>query len=211
MQTKNKITLSIVFSLILLGSITGQIVSRNSPLAATYYKTATFAGGCFWCMEGPFDKLDGVVSTTSGYVGGHKNNPTYHQVSSGETGHTEAVKIVYDPEKVGYKKLLSVFWRNIDPTRKDAQFCDVGPQYRSGVFYLDDAQKMLAEQSKLALKNNKPFKGDVVTEVTQASMFWPAEAYHQDYYQRNPVRYKYYRWGCGRDARLEALWADADH
>ena len=199
----------------LLGVILG-LTSVQGVIAAEVVKEpvlseAIFAGGCFWCMEGPFDKLDGVVSTTSGYVGGHKNNPTYHQVSSGETGHTEAVKIVYDPEKVGYKKLLSVFWRNIDPTRKDAQFCDVGPQYRSGVFYLDDAQKMFAEQSKLALKNNKPFKGDVVTEVTQASMFWPAEAYHQDYYQRNPVRYKYYRWGCGRDARLEALWADADH
>lgn len=166
---------------------------------------ATFAGGCFWCMEGPFDKLDGVVSTTSGYIGGTRKNPTYEQVSSGGTGHTEAVQIVYDPAKISYEKLLDVFWKNIDPVAQNRQFCDVGTQYRSGIFFHDAAQKRLAEASKAEIQ--KRFKKQpVATEITQASAFYPAEEYHQDYYKKNPVRYKFYRSGCGRDARLEELW-----
>jgi len=172
--------------------------------------TATFAGGCFWCMEPPFDELDGVVSTTSGYTGGHKNNPTYKEVSRGGTGHTEAIQIVYDPEKVGYAELLDVFWHNIDPTMADGQFCDWGNQYRSEIFYHDDEQRQLAENSKSALNELKPFKEPVVTMLTSASVFYPAEDYHQDYYQKNPVRYKFYRYGCGRDKRLEELWGNGE-
>lgn len=167
---------------------------------------ATFAGGCFWCMEPPYDKLDGVVSTTSGYIGGHTKNPTYEAVSAGGTGHAEAVEIVYDPAKVSYAKLLDVFWRNIDPTVRNRQFCDVGDQYRSAIFYHDAEQKRLAEASKAALTKSKPFRQPIVTEIVQASVFTPAEAYHQDYYMKNPLRYKFYRYRCGRDQRLEELW-----
>jgi peptide-methionine (S)-S-oxide reductase len=170
---------------------------------------AIFAGGCFWCMEPPYDKLDGVISTTSGYIGGSVKNPTYEQVSSGSTGHTEVVQVVYDPKKISYEKLLEVFWRNIDPTVKNQQFCDVGSQYRSGIFYLGDEQKKLAEASKAALDRSKPFKEPIVTEITRATEFYPAEEYHQDFYKKNPVRYKFYRNGCGRDARLQQLWGKA--
>ncbi len=169
---------------------------------------AIFAGGCFWCMEGPFDVLDGVVSTTSGYTAGTKKDPTYQEVSSGRTGHTEAVQIVYDPAKVSYEKLLEVFWHNIDPTVKNRQFCDSGSHYRSGIFYLNDAQKKAAEASKVTLDKSKPFKDPIVTEITMATTFYPAEEYHQDYYVKNPVRYRFYRQGCGRDARLKELWGD---
>ena len=172
---------------------------------------ATFAGGWFWCMEGPFDKLDGVISTTSGYTGGHTNNPTYKQTSTGKTGHTEAVQIVYDPEQVSYEKLLDVFWHNIDPTTPDQQFCDRGSQYRSEIFYHNDEQKQLAEASKAALNKNKPFREPIVTQVSKASTFYAAEDYHQDYYKKNPIRYRYYRHGCGRDKRLEQLWGESDH
>ena len=171
-------------------------------------EVAIFAGGCFWCMEPPFDKLDGVISTTSGYTGGDVENPSYEMVSSGRTGHAEAEKIVYDPAKVSYEKLLDVFWHNIDPTTPDRQFCDSGNQYRSEIFYLNDEQKKLAEASKAELEKTKPFSKPIVTEITRASEFYPAEEYHQDYYQKNPVRYKFYRYGCGRDARLEELWGE---
>ena len=174
------------------------------PAAGT--AKATFAGGCFWCMEPPYDKLDGVIATISGYIGGKKANPTYQEVTSGMTGHAEVVEVEYDPKKISYEKLLDVFWKNIDPTQKDAQFCDHGSQYRSGIFYHDADQKRLAEASKAALAKNKPFKGEIVTEVTPATTFYRAEDYHQDYYVKNPVRYKYYRTGCGRDARLKELW-----
>ena len=169
-------------------------------------EAAIFAGGCFWCMEPPFDALPGVVSTTSGYTSGKTKNPNYHDVSAGITGHTESVRVVYDPKKVTYAKLLDVFWHNIDPTVKDRQFCDVGTQYRTGVYYLSPEQKRLAEESKAQVEKTKPFKGAVVTEVVAATDFWAAEDYHQDYYQKNPVRYKFYRTGCGRDSRLEELW-----
>ena len=160
---------------------------------------ATFAGGCFWCMEPPFDALDGVVSTTSGYTGGHTANPTYEQVSAGKTGHTEAVEIVYDPRKVTYARLLEVFWRNIDPLTANAQFCDAGSQYRAGIFVHDATE---ASKEAAAQRLQKP----IVTEITAASQFWPAEEYHQDYYKKNPIRYKFYRTSCGRDRRLEAIW-----
>lgn len=166
---------------------------------------ATFAGGCFWCMQPPFDKLEGVVSTTVGYTGGHKDNPTYEEVSSGSTGHAEAVEILYDPQKVNYERLLEVFWQNIDPTVKDRQFCDVGSQYRTAIFYHDQEQKRLAETSLERLKQSGRFS-QIFTEILPASTFWPAEDYHQAYYQKNPLRYKLYRLGCGRDQRIKELW-----
>ncbi len=168
---------------------------------------ATFAGGCFWCMEPPFDKLDGVVSTTSGYTGGRTADPTYEQVSAGRTGHAEAVEIVYDPRKVAYSQLLDVFWRNIDPLTANAQFCDAGSQYRAAIFVHDEAQRRLAEESKRAVAQR--LQKPVVTEVVTASKFWPAEDYHQNYYRKNPIRYNLYRAGCGRDQRLEAIWGPA--
>jgi peptide-methionine (S)-S-oxide reductase len=174
--------------------------------AADALAKATFAGGCFWCMEPPYDKLEGVVSTTSGYIGGRTAKPTYEAVSAGGTGHAEAVEIVYDPAKVSYAKLLDVFWRNIDPTVRNRQFCDVGDQYRSAIFYHDAEQKRLAEASKAALAKSKPFPQPIVTEIVPAGVFTAAEAYHQDYYVKNPLRYKYYRYRCGRDQRLEELW-----
>jgi peptide-methionine (S)-S-oxide reductase len=167
---------------------------------------ATFAGGCFWCTEADFDKVDGVVSTTSGYIGGKAANPTYEQVSGGTTGHTEAVQVVYDPARVSYEKLVEYFWRTIDPTVNDRQFCDAGSQYRPGIFTHDDEQHRVATASKAALEKSKPFPQPILAEVTRATTFHPAEDYHQDYYKRNPVRYAYYRNGCGRDARLEQLW-----
>jgi peptide-methionine (S)-S-oxide reductase len=167
---------------------------------------ATFAGGCFWCMEEAFEKVEGVSSVISGYAGGSKANPTYKEVSAGRTGHTEAIEVIYDPESVGYRQLLQVFWRNIDPTDGSGQFCDKGSQYRSAVFYHDEEQKRLIEESKKALDESKPFDEPIVTEILPASMFYPAEEYHQDYYKRNPIRYRYYKYGCGRTQRLKELW-----
>jgi len=178
----------------------------GSAEPAGNHKTATFAGGCFWCMEPPFDALDGVISTTSGYIGGHLQDPTYKQVSRGGTGHAEAVQIVYDPQRISYAELLDVFWRNIDPTMANGQFCDMGEQYRSEIFYHDDEQRRLASQSRAALEELRPFPEPVVTAISPATTFYPAEDYHQDYYLKNPVRYKFYRYGCGRDQRLEQLW-----
>lgn len=174
--------------------------------AKTAEAKAIFAGGCFWCVESDFDKVPGVVSTTSGYIGGTKKHPSYQEVSAGGTGHAEAVEVVYDPEKVSYEKLLDVFWRNVDPTVKDRQFCDVGSQYRSAIFYLDEEQKRRAEASLEALKKNKPFKGEIYTQIVPAGEFWPAEDYHQNYYKKNPLRYEFYRFNCGRDARLKEIW-----
>ena len=170
---------------------------------------ATFAGGCFWCVEADFDKVPGVVSTISGYIGGKADNPTYNQVSAGGTGHTEAVEIAYDPAKVSYQKLLDVFWRNHDPLAKDRQFCDSGDQYRPAIFYHDEEQRKLAEASKKAVQEK--FAPRVVqTEIVKAGAFYKAEDYHQDYYEKNPVRYKFYRYNCGRDQRLEELWGKPD-
>ncbi len=177
--------------------------------AGAHLAKATFAGGCFWCMEPPFDKLNGVVSTTSGYTGGTKVDPSYEEVSSGGTGHAESVEVLYDPAKVSYEQLLDVFWHNIDPTVQDKQFCDFGHQYRTAIFTHDETQKRLAEQSKQALEKSKPFAGQVLTEIVPTGRFYPAEEYHQDYYKKNPVRYKFYRYNCGRDRRLEQLWGKA--
>ena len=199
-------------SLVILGAaafncnlVQAQTSSVIKAAPATMAK-ATFAGGCFWCMEAPFDVLPGVISTTSGYIGGSKINPTYEEVSSGRTGHAEAVQVLYDPQKISYEKLLDVYWRNTDPTAKDRQFCDVGTQYRTGIFTYDAAQKKSAEASKAALQKSRPFKGDILTEIIVAPEFYPAEDYHQDYYKKNPARYGFYRAGCGRDARLKTLW-----
>jgi peptide-methionine (S)-S-oxide reductase len=169
---------------------------------------ATFAGGCFWCVEADFDKVDGVVSTTSGYIGGRLANPTYAQVSAGGTGHAEAVEVVFDPRSVSYEKLLDVFWRSVDPTVVNRQFCDVGSQYRTGIFVHDESQRRAAEASKAALEKSKPFKEPIVTPIEAATAFYPAEEYHQDYHLKNPIRYRYYRSGCGRDARLKELWGE---
>jgi peptide-methionine (S)-S-oxide reductase len=196
-------------ALALVASLAAGGEPGKQPATTATLAIATFAGGCFWCMEPPFDKLPGVVSTTSGYIGGHKANPKYQEVSAGNTGHAEAVQVAYDPQKVSYEKLLDVFWHNIDPTVKDRQFCDVGSQYRSAIFYRDAQQKRLAEASKAALEKSKPFKEPIATEIVMATTFYPAEDYHQDYYIKNPIRYKFYRNGCGRDARLQQLWGKA--
>jgi peptide-methionine (S)-S-oxide reductase len=194
-----------------LGTAAALAQPAKLPATPAGSAVATFAGGCFWCMEPPFDKLDGVLATTSGYIGGTKKYPTYEEVSAGYTGHTEAVQVLYDPKRVSYEKLLEVFWHNIDPTVKDRQFCDVGSQYRTGIFVHTDEQRRAAEASKAALETSKPFKAPIVTPVVMAGEFWPAEDYHQDYYVKNPVRYSYYRTGCGRDARLKELWGKAPH
>jgi peptide-methionine (S)-S-oxide reductase len=184
-------------------------MSAAAAAATSGHAIATFAGGCFWCMEPPYDELDGVISTTSGYTGGHKTNPTYEEVSTAKTGHTEAVQVMYDPKRITYERLLEVFWRNIDPITANAQFCDHGTQYRSGIFTHDAAQRRLAEESKRALEASGRFKAPIVTEIVAAGTFYPAEEYHQDYYKKNPVRYKFYRAGCGRDGRLAELWGDS--
>ena len=184
------------------------VICAGDCHAAAKLEKATFAGGCFWCMEAPFDKLGGVVSVTAGYTGGSVRNPTYEQVSAGSTGHAEAVQIVYDPARISYSKLLSVFWVNIDPTVRNRQFCDIGNQYRSGIFYHSADQQRAALQSKAGLERTKTFKEPIVTEIVAATEFYPAEEYHQHYYKKNPLRYKYYRNGCGRDRRLKELWGN---
>jgi peptide-methionine (S)-S-oxide reductase len=176
------------------------------PAAKGGTAKATFAGGCFWCVEEVYDKVPGVISTTSGFIGGHVKNPTYEQVTTGRTGHAEAVQVEYDPAKVSYARLLEVYWRNVDPTQKDGQFCDYGSHYRTAIFFHDDEQRKLAEASRVALQKNKPFKDEIVTEITRASEFYPAEGYHQDFHLKNPSRYKFYKTGCGREARLQQLW-----
>ncbi len=167
-------------------------------------KEAVFAGGCFWCLEGPFDDLPGVMETEAGYTGGQTPNPTYEQVSSGTSGHIEAMRVVYDPEQVDFGKLLDVFWRNIDPTDAGGQFCDRGPQYRSAIFFADEAEESAARASKARLEKEQGFK--IATEILPRKEFYAAEEYHQDYYKKNPLRYHFYRQGCGRDQRLKQLW-----
>jgi len=179
------------------------------PVQAEQQKAeAIFAGGCFWCMEPPFDKLPGVIATISGYTGGTKKNPTYQQVSSGRTGHAESVKVVYDPTVISYQQLLDVYWVNVDPLAVDRQFCDHGDQYRTAIFYLNDEQKRLALASKKKLEESGRFDQPIATQIVPAGKFYPAEDYHQDYYKKNPIRYKFYRYNCGRDQRLEQLWGD---
>jgi peptide-methionine (S)-S-oxide reductase len=170
---------------------------------------ATFAGGCFWCMQPAFDGVPGVVSTTVGYTGGHTKDPSYHEVGSGTTGHAESIEVVYDPSKVSYADLLKVFWRNVDPTDDTGQFCDHGDQYRSAIFYHDEEQKRLAEQSKKDVAKTLKVPGNVVTQIVPATKFYAAEDYHQSYYKKNPIRYRFYRRGCGRDQRLAEVWGEA--
>lgn len=174
--------------------------------AAASPTKAYFAGGCFWCMEEAFEKVEGVIAVVSGYMGGSVVNPTYEQVSAGETGHAESVEVLYDPAKVSYQQLLDAFWRNVDPLTPNAQFCDHGNQYRAAVFYESDEEKRLAEQSKNTIEQSKRFSQPVVTQIAKASTFYPAEDYHQDFYKKNPIRYKYYKFSCGRAQRLGALW-----
>lgn len=199
-----RLTFALLLSLAWFGTAAGQ--SPAAPPATT--ALATFAGGCFWCVEADFDKIAGVISTTSGYTGGRVANPTYVQVSAGGTGHAEAVQVVYDPAKVSYDKLLEVFWRNVDPLAKNRQFCDVGDQYRSAVFVHDEDQRHLAAASlkKVAAQ----LKAPIHTEIAAAGAFYRAEDYHQDYHLKNPARYRFYRWNCGRDQRLEEIWGKSN-
>ena len=180
--------------------------ARRSVPTAAALDTATFAAGCFWCVEEAFDKAEGVVSTTSGYMGGRTRNPTYEEISAGGTGHAEVVQVVYDPRKASYEKLLNVFWKNVDPLTPNRQFCDAGSQYRSAIFAHGAEQRRAAQASRQALDRSGRFKQPVVTEVVAASRFYPAEEYHQNYYQKNPLRYKFYKHNCGRAQRLEELW-----
>ena len=203
----NRITLLII-GLVLCSGLPLRAAAQGAGAAPAKSATAiaTFAGGCFWCMEEAFDKVPGVTATISGYMGGRTKNPTYQQVSMGSTGHAEVVQIEYDPKRVTYAQLLDTFWRNIDPTQRDGQFCDHGSQYRSGIFYHGDEQRRAAEESRMALQKKQPFSGSIVTEITKAGDFYPAEGYHQDYYLKNPVRYKFYKTGCGREAQLKQVW-----
>jgi len=182
---------------------------HSTAATAAPTEKAVFAGGCFWCMEQPFDSLTGVLSVMPGYTGGTKLNPTYQEVSAGGTGHTEAVEVVFDPTRISYEKLLQVFWRNIDPTKSDRQFCDIGNQYRAAIFYLSDQQRKQALASKEDISKTKQFKEPVVTGIVPASTFYPAEEYHRQYYKKNPLRYRFYRSNCGRDKRLKELWGTA--
>ena len=201
--------LAIFGAAMLVGVHGGAQTSAAKPVApAAVTAKATFAGGCFWCVESDFDKVPGVISTTSGYTGGKTTNPTSEQVSGHSTGHAEAVEVVYDPAKVSYSQLIEHFWHTIDPTTKDQQFCDRGAPYRTAIFAQDAQQLKIAQDSRGALEKSKPFKEPIVTEIVSATAFYPAEEYHQDYYIKNPVRYKYYRSNCGRDSRLKQLWGD---
>ncbi len=197
--------LSLAFFLFGLALSGASIAADNSVPRPDGAATAVFAGGCFWCIEADFEKLPGVFDAESGYAGGTLKNPTYEQVSSGGTGHTEVVRVYYDPRKVSYPQLVDYFWRHIDPTVKDRQFCDGGSQYRSAILYQNDAEKSVAQASKAALEKSKRF-ANVHTEIIPVGTFYSAEEYHQDYYKKNPVRYKYYRTSCGRDARVKELW-----
>ncbi len=207
---------------LVLGVAAGGLAgARPGPASADSFGTAagpppaglavaTFAGGCFWCLEPPYDALDGVLSTTSGYTGGRTAQPTYREVGAGGTGHLEAMRVVFDPARISYERLLEVFWRNIDPFDADGQFCDRGASYRTAIFVHDADQRRSAEASKAALRaDGRPDRRPIATEIREAGPFWPAEDDHQDYYIRNPVRYRFYRWSCGRDARLREVWGAA--
>lgn len=192
-------SLSIVLMVLLVAMI-------GSAGHAAEQAKAVFAGGCFWCMEEVFEKVEGVVSVTSGYMGGQKTNPTYEEVSAGGTGHAESMEVIYDPAKVSYQKLLDHFWKNVDPITPNAQFCDHGTQYRAAIFYGNDEEKRQAEASKQAIEQSRRFKEPIVTQIVTASKFYPAEDYHQDFYKKNPAKYKFYKFTCGRAQRLEMLW-----
>ena len=197
-----RLLLSLVLVLAAAGTAAAQSATPKPERAV-----ATFAGGCFWCVESDFDKVKGVISTTSGYTGGHVANATYHQVSAGGTGHAESVEVVYNPNVVSYSQLLTYFWHHVDPTVKDRQFCDVGHQYRTAIFVHNAAQRKLAEKSKkkVAAELGKP----VYTEIDNAGPFYKAEDYHQDFYKKNKLKYEFYRWNCGRDQRIKQIWGSA--
>ncbi|WP_293962912.1 peptide-methionine (S)-S-oxide reductase MsrA [Sneathiella sp.] len=205
-----KYILPLVYSCMAV-TILGYSLLGNSARANAAEETAILAGGCFWCVESDYDHVPGVISTTSGYIGGELPNPTYKAVSAGGTGHIEAVKIVFDPEKTSYSDILDVFWRSVDPTDDGGQFCDRGESYKTAIFATTDAQKKTAQSSKAALNDSGVLKKPIVTEIRTAPEFYPAEDYHQDYYNKNPIRYKFYRFSCGRDARVEELWGDQAH
>ncbi len=211
MKARRTFSLVVLLLPLLAGAQTSAPTPAAAGVAAAGAATARaiFAGGCFWCVESDFDKVAGVISTTSGYIGGTVANPSYEQVSAKRTGHAEAVEIVFDPRRVSYAKLVEHFWRTIDPTTPDRQFCDAGTPYRSAIFAVDDSQLQIALASRSAVEKSKPFKEPIVTPIVPASTFYPAEEYHQDYYKKNPLRYQYYRNGCGRDARLKQLWGSA--
>jgi peptide-methionine (S)-S-oxide reductase len=192
---------TLIVAAALAGLLSGSAVAQGNPSET---ESAVFAGGCFWCVEEAFDQVPGVVATTSGFTGGEVENPTYEQVTYGDTGHFEAVKVDYDPAKVSYEELLDAFWKNVDPFDPNGQFCDKGPSYRSAIFVANDEEKRLAEASKAAVAER--FADPIATEVLPEQAFYPAEGYHQDYYQKNPAQYKFYKWGCGRAQRLEEIW-----
>ena len=204
MRRQAALSMHIIMAVLLIGAWNLQSTSKAAA-EATIGK-AYFAGGCFWCMEEAFEKVEGVLSATSGYMGGTVANPSYEDVSSGRTGHAESVEVVYDPAKVSYQKLLEAFWRNVDPITPNAQFCDHGSQYRSAIFYQTDEEKRASDTSKQAIEQSKRFTEPIVTQIVMASHFYSAEEYHQDFYKKNPVRYKFYKYSCGRAQRLEELW-----
>ena len=203
------LTTLLVTLALLIGSSTLAAQPANQGQDQGMTAVATFAGGCFWCMEPPFDKLEGVISTTSGYTGGSTMNPSYEEVSAGGTGHFESVQVVYDPTKVSYEKLLDMFWHNIDPLDGGGQFCDRGSQYRSAIFVHNEDQRLQAEQSKADLQDSGQLHGRIQTEILPATEFYAAEDYHQNYYENHPIRYKVYRFGCGRDGRLDEVWGSS--
>ncbi len=200
-----------VLALLLIPVLAGAAADEGSSAmndVQTANQKATFAGGCFWCMEPPFEKLAGVVSVTSGYTGGSQENPSYEDVSAGFTHHLEAIQVLFDPVKISYAQLLEVFWRNIDPTDPEGQFVDEGAQYRTAIFYHDEQQRALAEASKQQLAASGRFDGPIVTEIRPAMPFYPAEEYHQDYYKKSPIRYKFYRHHSGRDRFIDKVWGE---
>ena len=209
----NRIIKNVMSGFFLLASVVGMLFMTSNPSLAdkSTYKTAIFAGGCFWCVESDFDKVEGVVDTVSGYSGGKTKNPTYKEVTYKETGHYEVVKITYDPAKVSYKKLLFYFWRSIDPTDPSGQFCDKGSSYRSAIFVANDEEKKLAIESKQEIEKSNILKAPIQTKILDAAKFYPAEDYHQNYYKKNPLNYRAYRFGCRRDARVKALWGKQAH
>jgi peptide-methionine (S)-S-oxide reductase len=204
MRRQAALSMLIIMAFLLIGA--WNLQSTNKAAAEATIGKAYFAGGCFWCMEEAFEKVEGVLSATSGYMGGTVANPSYEDVSSGRTGHAESVEVVYDPAKVSYQKLLEAFWRNVDPITPNAQFCDHGSQYRSAIFYQTDEEKRASDTSKQAIEQSKRFTEPIVTQIVMASHFYSAEEYHQDFYKKNPVRYKFYKYSCGRAQRLEELW-----
>jgi len=198
----------ILFSCLLLST---SISQADDTTNASNYKNAILAGGCFWCIESDFEKLNGVIDVVSGYTGGHIKNPRYAQVSAGNSGHIEAVKVTYDPVIISYTQILDYFWRHIDPTRNDGQFCDRGPQYRPAIFYKDEAERQDILESARQIEKIKPFSEPLKVEFIPTQKFYPAEDYHQDYYKTNSIRYNFYRFSCGRDARVKELWGNSDH